>query len=123
MERVQLIINTFTKLLKLEHHRSFLESCNAVNVVPVGLRIKKSSSCIGEESQELGKSWRSILSVAESQLLTLLILHYRECLREAEEGAYGILRRERPQLTREEMEHVRERLTMIHQSLLEKRRK
>ena len=52
-----------------------------------------------------------------------VFLHYRDCLREGEEGAYGILRRERPQLTREEMEHVRERLTMIHQSLLETRRK
>ena len=42
---------------------------------------------------------------------------------EAEEGAYGILCRERSQRNREEMEHVRERLMMIYQSLLEKRRK
>ena len=46
MERVLLIISTFTKLLKLEHHSNFLESCNVVNVVPVSLRIKKLIHCI-----------------------------------------------------------------------------
>ena len=73
MERVHLIINTFFKLLKLEHHRNFSELCNAVNIVPVGLRIKKSSSCVGEESREFGEMWRGILAVAESQLVALLI--------------------------------------------------
>ena len=83
MGRVSLIIDTFTTLLKLEHHRNFLESCNVITVVPFGLRTKKLSSCLGEESQQSVDSLRSILAVSESQLVTLMILHDRKRLPEA----------------------------------------
>ena len=56
IERVILIINMLTKLLKLEHHRNVYESCNVINVIPNGLRIKESSSCVGEQSLEIAGS-------------------------------------------------------------------
>ena len=89
-----------------------MESCNAVNVVTVGLHIKK-STFDGEMLNEFGESLGNILSITESQLLTLLIVHHCELLHKAEKGAYATLRRERSRLTREKMEHVRERLMMI----------
>ena len=63
MKRVLLIINTFTKLLKLEHHHNFLESCNVVSVVPVGLRIKSCRHVLERSRSSLwihgGAFWRS----------------------------------------------------------------
>ena len=108
MEHVQLIINVFVKLLKLEHHHNFLESCNAINVVPVGLHIKKLSSCAGMESQEIGESWKSILLAADLQLQMLLMLKYRDQFQEAENETYETVGREWCFLLVEEMEQVKD---------------
>ena len=53
------------------------------------------------------ESWKSIISVAESQIMTLLILNCCERLKETEKEAYEVLKRERMELTIEEMEHNR----------------
>ena len=53
------------------------------------------------------------MAVAESQLLTLLILNYRKLLQVAEKEAYDILTRERRELTMEEIEHVRARVAAV----------
>ena len=72
------IINSFINLIKLEHHRNFLEFCNAENVVPFGLRIKKVPSLLGRPCEDFEQSWKDILDTAQGQLMTLLIVQYRE---------------------------------------------
>ena len=69
MERTILIINTFTNLIKLEHHHNFLEFCHAASVVPFGLRIKKAPSMMGAPSAEFSESWNGILHQAQASLV------------------------------------------------------
>ena len=69
MERTLLVIRVFSSLIKVEHHRSFLEFCRYNNTIPVGLRLKKSSSCYGERNFEFEDSWNNVLQATEKQLL------------------------------------------------------
>ena len=80
MERIILIINTFANLLKLEHHRNFLEFCHAASTVPFGLRIKKTPSTIGAPSAECSESWNGILHQVQASLVVLLVINYRDSL-------------------------------------------
>ena len=50
MEGTLLILNSFTNLTKLEHHRNFFEFCKGVNVIPTGLSLKKIPSLCGKAS-------------------------------------------------------------------------
>ena len=117
MERTKSIINTFINLSKLEHHHNFLEFCKNTNIVPLGLQLKKSPSLFGLASEEFGECWRQILDTAQSQLLTLLLLQYRERLPGAQKTAYDILKLFRPDLTRDELEHIRDRVQKTSETL------
>ena len=112
MERTISVISTFINLVKLEHHRSFLEFCNAENVIPFGLRLKKVPSLLGKSSECFNQSWRNVLDTAQSQLMTLLIIQYREQLEVSKNSAYELLRRVRPNLNREELEHITGQVTI-----------
>ena len=57
MERIILVIQAFCKLIKLEHHRSFLEFCIKTDTIPIGLQIKKTFSCHVPVSDGLKESW------------------------------------------------------------------
>ena len=37
---VKVILKYFVKLIKMEHHRCFMEFCRFINVVPNGLRVR-----------------------------------------------------------------------------------
>ena len=58
MERTISIINSFINLIKLEHHRNFLEFCNAENVVPFGLWTKKVRCCLEDGAKILNRHGR-----------------------------------------------------------------
>ena len=117
MERTISIINTFINLCKLEHHHNFLEFCKNTNIVPLGLQLKKSPSLFGLASEDFGECWRQILDTAQSQLLTLLLLQYRERLPGAQKTAYDILQQVRQGLTRDELEHIRDRVQETNETL------
>ena len=85
MERALLILNYFNNLTKLEHHRCSLEFCKKVNVVPVGPRLKKAPSLLGKPSDDFETTCRNILATAQDQLLTLLLIQYRD----QTEGTYN----------------------------------
>ena len=121
MERTILIINTFTNLIKLEHHRNFLEFCHAASAVPFGLRIKKTPSMMGAPSAEFSESWNGILHQAQASLVALLVINYRDSLEKEHDRAYDLLRTSRSQLTQQEMEHIKEQLAKQHKVLQEKR--
>ena len=113
MERTISIINSFINLIKLEHHRNFLEFCNAENVVPFGLRIKKVPSLLGRPCEDFEQSWKDILDTAQGQLMTLLIVQYREQLAASKVHAYELLRRARSNLTKEELEHITDQVGAV----------
>ena len=121
MERTILIINTFANLIKMEHHRSFLEFCNVVNVVPLGLHLKKTPSMMGAPSEDFLETWSGVLKEAQTSLLTLLIIHYRDRLEKDTGQAYHLLTSLRMEFTKQEMEHVREQLSTQWKLLGEKR--
>ena len=80
MERTMLIVNTFINVIMLEHHKNFLEFCNSSKAVPFGLRIKKTPSMMGTSSPEFSETWNGILRYAETSLLALLVISYRDRL-------------------------------------------
>ena len=123
MERTISIISIFTNLIKLEHHRNFLEFCNAINVVPLGLHLKKTPSMMGAPSADFNESWNEVLHQAQASLLTLLILHYRDRLEKDIDRAYSLLTSMREKFTQQEMQHVKEQLSNQHKLLGEKRLK
>ena len=100
MERTLLIINSFTNLTKLEHHRNFLEFCKGVNVIPTGLSWKKVPSLFGKASPNFEETWQGILTTAQEQLLTLLMIQYRDSLAKTYGNAYETLQRERRNLSK-----------------------
>ena len=110
MERILSIINIFTNLIKLEHHRNFLESCKGCSIIPVGLLLKKVPSLVGTPSLEFQESWDNVLESAQSQLLALLVIQYRELLIGEEEKAFHHLSAVRASLTKEELAHVQEQM-------------
>ena len=57
------------------------------------------------------------METAQSQLLTLLLLQYRDRLPGAQKAAYDILQQFRPDLTREELEHIRDRIQETNEAL------
>ena len=117
MERTISIINTFINLSKLEYHHNFLEFGKNADIVPLGLQLKKSPSLFGLASQDFGECWRQVLETAQSQLLTLLLLQYRDRLPGAQKAAYDILQQFRLDLTREELEHIRDRIQETNEAL------
>ena len=123
MERTLLILNSFNNLTKLEHHRSFLEFCKTVNVIPLGLRLKKTPSLLGKPSADFEETWKNILGTAQEQLLTLLLIQYRDQLEVTVNRAYEILRKSREELTREELDHIREQVKSFKENLQKKREK
>ena len=78
MEQILTILNTFNNLIMLEHHRNFLECCISHNLVPFDLRLKKTPSIHGKASAKFQATWSEILIVAQSQLLSLILLQYRD---------------------------------------------
>ena len=123
MERTLLILNSFNNLTKLEHHRCFLEFCKTVNVIPVGLRLKKAPSLLGKPSDDFETTWGNILATAQDQLLTLLLIQYRDQTEGTYRRAYEILQRTRHELTREEMDHIRGQIRSCKEALQRKREK
>ena len=121
MERTLQILNSFNNLTKLEHHRCFLEFCKTVNVIPTGLRLKKTPSLLGKPSDDFEETWKNILATAQDQLLTLLIIQYRDQLQGALNKAYENLRKVRQELTREELDHIREQVKTSKETLHRKR--
>ena len=121
MERTLLVIRVFSSLIKVEHHRSFLEFCRYNNTIPVGLRLKKSSSCYGERNFEFEDSWNNVLQATEKQLLSILLLRYREDVVRIEANAQEVIDNHRRYLSREEMVHIRERLKDLYNSCRERR--
>ena len=83
---------------------------------PFHLRLKKLSFYLGERNGEFKEQWQSILKPAERQLLSTLLLKYREDLEMAEEKAYKTIKVNRDLLSKEEMEHICEQLRGIHES-------
>ena len=107
MERTLTILNTFNNLIKLEHHRNFLECCRSHNLVPFDLRLKKTPSVRGKASADFQETLSKILKVAQSQLLSLILLQYRDQREKSMRAANDLLSRERSKITVEEMEHIR----------------
>ena len=68
------VIYSFSKLIRLKHHRNFLQFCSKMNIVPLGLQIRKKFSCHGPVLEGFEERWKSAVTTAEKQLLTLLIL-------------------------------------------------
>ena len=66
-------------------------------------------------------TWKNILATAQDQLLTLLIIQYRDQLQGALNKAYENLRKVRQELTREELDHIREQVKTSKETLHRKR--
>ena len=121
MERTLTILNTFINLEKLEHHRNFLEFCRSADLVPSGLRLKKIASVHGRVPEDFELTWKNVLRTAQNQLLTLLVIYYRDQLEGARENAFDTLGRLRVGLNRDEMDHIRQQLVKSREALERKR--
>ena len=78
------------KIVQYKHHFIFLTACREMNVIPHGLRIKK-TACIQTVSEDFDTHWDSILHQSEIQLL----LHLQEeccvIVRKWHSGFYDVL--------------------------------
>ena len=78
------------KIIQYKHHFIFLTACREMNVIPHGLRIKK-TACIQTVSEDFDTHWDSILHQSEIQLL----LHLQEeccvIVRKWHSGFYDVL--------------------------------
>eukprot|EP00795_Rhopilema_esculentum_P014500 gene14500-biopygen4278 len=80
-------------------------------------------SLVGTPSLEFQESWDNVLESAQSQLLVLLVIQYRELLIGEKEKAFHHLTAVRASLTKEELAPVQEQLRIKWNQLYQKRRR
>ena len=88
LQKVKKLILLAKKCLKCFYHTLFLEFFYSYQVVPVGLRIKK-SPCLPINSEDFDKSWRNALQESELILMNALIEeHAIWCLMDSLKNVY-----------------------------------
>ena len=70
------LINLAAKITRYFNHWIFLNVSLVLNVIPNGLKLKKSPQ-IGRKSEEFSRKWKQIIQNAETDLTRTLLEEYR----------------------------------------------